>query len=313
VLGLMLWLLHPVVTTAATLSYSIGTQGSASASGQLDAFRSCLPIPSPGRCGASDQAVVSLSGPFERSLSVAALARASNSFGETVVATAEAEVEFSVFGPSYIAFGNNGGSSQSGVLFASASASAKGDLRLSLSERFSLTIPRSMQGRALDLVIRHSVDGTLVSAPGTLPTGVRFQVVQSSSLNDSDNLLEDFIAASGQTRYVDDVLETSTRIQHPGQLVELVSVKYAISIFSGGQSFSHDFLNTVGLALIVPEGVSLISESGLFESFVASPAAVPEPAPFAMVVLGLALLWRLVSGRTLSISNSGLRGRPRAR
>lgn len=61
------------------------------------------------------------------------------------------------------------------------------------------------------------------------------------------------------------------------------------SAFPGSGFCSFDFGNTATAGLIVPDGVSYRSGSGVFATRRATPAAIPEPSPLALVAIAFAI------------------------
>jgi hypothetical protein len=304
-MGLRSLLLASVFTTGALLStealsaalfYSMTVEASSQATGQAGVTSSCSPTSSTG-CGAHLEDTLPLVQTETRSLHAEASAAAtSTSAHATVTAFAPADLRFTALPTnSLLSFFSSGGGIEQSVIFAGARARANGNMTLTLSEHFVLEVPPALQGTSLSLVLRTPIEGTIDSHPTN--AAIRFGLVASSSLNDGDVLIRDFI---GTSINVDDVLSTMVDIQRSNSVTPTVTVDFSFSALVFGSAaaglsnfgYQEDFGSTVGLELLVPEGVTLTSASGLFERFVVdeSVPAVPEPTSFPLMAIGLAAL-----------------------
>jgi hypothetical protein len=190
----------PQASSAVVFS-SMTVEASSQATGQEGVVSGCRPA-APTGCGAHVQETIPLIGQTRRSLTAEAFAGAtSTSTGSTVSVFAPTELDFIVLPDpdpldvfKLLRLFSSGGGGEQSVLFASARARASGNMTLTVTEHFDLQIPLELQGTDLVLVSRTPIDGTITSRPTN--TGARFLQLVSSSLNDSDSVVRDYIGMS---------------------------------------------------------------------------------------------------------------------
>jgi hypothetical protein len=211
----------------------------------------------------------------------------------TVFTDGSAEAEFSVFSnQSLMRIGMSADSNGVGAGNPSVVVNADATIDARVRDDFELLVPASLLGTPLSMTVQTKVQGEMTDVSGS-QTNALLQVSTQAGGgfgSDFDSEFTQYFARSGAVVPIDDLLVTSADIQRSGINSPIIQGNFFFSmlLLGGGPDFTSDFLNTVGLEIILPPGVIMRSQSGLLEQFVLGPTqSVPEPATLAL--LGLVL------------------------